>query len=656
MKRAVVGAIRGVRRHPEADRLSVCDVCIGDGRMRTIVCGAPNVRDGQFVAVLPVGSVLEYPKIDAVKAAPLEFGKLKIKKSKLRGQESEGMICSLQELGFVSSKVDLHQGIWDIDQAWVEESGVQVGDALPSEWEAKLAQVEIHTLESAREGFDRVVGTWKELKDIMDVSSLLQWDQQVMMPQSGGNSRGGVRATMSGIHYSKATAPEYAVALEEHMNNPGLSAFEKRSVELALRDYRHTNVVSSELVTEMTRLSSVCAERWAKAREMSKFQIVQPVFADLLALKKEAAKVQKEALPEYEYANEYHVMMSEYVSDVPPERVNDIFETVREELIPFVKSAKSPSESLMVSESDAFEIKKQHELSSFALKTIMGKDLFSQVRFDESTHPFSIALGAGDARITTRFLPLDMKEGLMATCHEMGHCLYELGLPKKARHFPAAQFLDVGTHETQSLFWERMVGQQQPFWRWLAPKVKQNFGYGSFIEGEPIDLANKLVSSVNILNPLNPIRVKADELHYPIHVMIRYEIEQELVSGELAVKDLPARWNHAYDKYLGIKVENDAQGCLQDPHFYMGALGYFPSYTIGAIGAVQLYDCMKAQVADVEQKIQGGDFKAIIKWLNENVHARGRMDRSIDALCEEVTGKPLDTNAYVDYLKTKYSA
>ena len=267
---------------------------------------------------------------------------------------------------------------------------------------------------------------------------------------------------------------------------------------------------------------------------------------------------------------------------------------------------------------------------------------------DISAHPFTVDAGHTDTRITTRYSTNIPFEGIMGTIHEVGHAMYEQGLNKEFAGLPVSNALSMGSHESQSLFWERMISQREEFWEHILPLIHEKLPHTKSATARDFYLAVNQVSR-------SLIRVEADEVTYPFHIVLRFEIEKGLIDGSIRVEDLPAVWQEKFKKYIGIDVPNDSKGCLQDVHWSGGSFGYFPTYTLGAMMAAQLFNYLEnTAMPDIKDKIRTGKFSDIKKWLNENLHEKGSLYASLDELLKSITGEPLNPKYFVSYLETKY--
>jgi len=564
------------------------------------------------------------------------------------------MICSLSELGFLDSGMNSDDGIYEVDSKLVEELNLKSGDEIPETIVDGNKYVFWKTL---RKDFEKtVLPQWQDINNLKEIQYLLSWDQQVLMPSSANTQRASQSTTIAGLIHEKESDFKYHNTVTSVSQNPALNRFERRSVELALQECTKSKAADPATMKELTRLGSECSERWGKARELGKFAIVQPIWKDLIEVTKQYAEELKNASESVSQQTFYDCLVDGFSKDVSTSTLTTIFETIRQGVLPIVQQVKKPSSDILEAPSNPFEIAKQESLSKFVIENVVGGKRFERLSIFKSRHPFAVCVAhAADVRVSSRLSPLDLKEGLMGSVHEMGHALYELGLPADQPSFPASKALDMAVHESQALFWERMIGQNRHFWKWIMPRVKKDFGYGRFdVSVSDDELVQALYESVNKVDGNNFIRVQADELHYPVHVMIRFFIERDLINGDLDVKDVPQRWNHDYHSYLGITPSNDSEGCLQDIHWYTGAVGYFPSYTLGAIGATQLFNSMDSEI-EIGSLVSKGQFEPIISWLEKNVHSHGAMDQNINSLMKRVTGKELDTEQYVKYLENKYA-
>ncbi|KIZ02696.1 carboxypeptidase Taq [Monoraphidium neglectum] len=386
-------------------------------------------------------------------------------------------------------------------------------------------------------------------------------------------------------------------------------------------------------------------QAWVEARKASDFSKFAPFLQQWVDVRREAAALIDPS------KDPYDVLLDDYEKGMTAARLDEIFEEVRGGLVPLIADLKSngqaPDDNWLAGD---YDTKDQAALCQ-EIALDMGFDL-DNGRLDVSVHPFTGGAHPTDVRMTTRFKTHDLTEGLTGAVHETGHALYEQGrnLSSEWRDLPVNSALSMGIHESQSLFWERMVALGLPFCKYMtAGKIRKHF------PAFPERPASDLYAAINVIKDPSFIRVEADEVTYGMHIVLRYEMERALISGELKVEDVPRVWNEKMQQYLGVTPENDAQGCLQDVHWSAGLFGYFPTYLLGAMYATQIYRHAAGQIPDLEAKIEAGEFKPLREWLNKNIHERGSLDASGDDLMTAVTGAPLTPSVFLGHLKSKYS-
>jgi carboxypeptidase Taq len=305
-----------------------------------------------------------------------------------------------------------------------------------------------------------------------------------------------------------------------------------------------------------------------------------------------------------------------------------------------------------IGNADALDVEipvtEQERFNAYVLKQIGFRT--DAGRLDTSTHPFSTGIGPGDTRVTTRFQSDQFVDALGSTMHEAGHAMYEQGIPRERRFGqPLAEAVSLGIHESQSRLWENHVGRSAAFWRWAADEARRFFA--PVLDGIAPE---SFFPAVNTIKP-HPIRVESDELTYNLHIMLRFDLERAMVRGDLSVRDLPAAWNDRMRSDLGLEIEHDAQGCLQDIHWSMGAIGYFPTYTLGNLYGAQFWQTLQHEHGEVDREMSHGRFDVVLDWLRERIHAHGRRFPAPE-LCRRVTGHDLDPGALIEHLSTKVDA
>lgn len=483
----------------------------------------------------------------------------------------------------------------------------------------------------------------EEITHLNGIMSTLSWDQEVMMPAGASEARAKQIAALAGIIHGRMTDPALGECLDE-LGEKRFNEFgdtEQCNIREAQRIYDSETKVPRWLVQELAELSSRGHSIWVVARQENKFIDFAPVIKRFLALKKEWAQCVWPDLKPYD-AN-----IDLFERGTTMEIITPIFEYLKEELIPLIHTIQNHSYQQDTSflEGD-FAFDKQEALARKIIQD-MGFN-FEKGRMDVSVHPFCGGSHPTDVRITTRYTNNNFIESLYAVIHEAGHALYEQGRPYDLMgDLPASESLTMGIHESQSLFWERMIAQNRPFCTYYFEMIRATFSDSlQFITEDSFYLA------INKCKP-NFIRVEADELTYPLHIILRYEIEKGLFDGSILVNDLPQVWDELMINYLGIKPPTDSVGVLQDSHWSGGAFGYFPSYTLGAIYACQFYMALLGEQPDIEKNIAAGNFGLIKKWLNEKIHCQGRL-YTPQQIVQLVTSEDLRPDYFVDYLKKKY--
>mmetsp|Transcript_14393 Transcript_14393/g.24611 ORF Transcript_14393/g.24611 Transcript_14393/m.24611 type:complete len:588 (-) Transcript_14393:118-1881(-) len=518
------------------------------------------------------------------------------------------------------------------------------------------------TLEEHSPSYKDLLEKLRTITHLNNAATVLRYDQQVFMPPTAAASRGKQMAVLASIAHERATSPEIGELIEKAIVDLGeLSATcgeggevkenedlktAKRILELEKKQFDKNTCIPSELAAKKASLEASANAAWVKARQTNDFSSFAPSLKDCFATAAEIATLQRGDSTEITL---YSQMLDEFEMGMPAERIDSLFSTVQSTLVPLIaKIRASPNAPSLQPLSGKFPIDAQKEAS----RKIVGGIGFDENngRIDVSVHPFTMALSGKDVRITSRFTEEEWYQGLMGTIHEGGHAMYEQNLPESELSVDSA--LSMGVHESQSLFWERHVGKSKEFYKWARPILVEAFDK----DGEEFTYSSEeLYGAVNAVDFTNLIRVDADELTYPLHVILRYNIERDVIAGDLDVDDIPARWNADMKEMLGVDVPNDASGCLQDIHWSFLAIGYFPTYLIGAIMAAQLSHYCKEDIPDMSDKIEAGEFEEIRKWLTKKVHMHGKRYKSLDELLLAEVGEELNPKYFIDYLTEKYT-
>ena len=497
--------------------------------------------------------------------------------------------------------------------------------------------------EGIKEAYSALVQRLQENNRLGGIMGILHWDQEVMMPSGAAESRAQQLGTLAGVLHEKTTHPEMGKLLEQlpEKNEGEFNDFEWCNISEARRDFDMATRTPKELVTELAELSSRAHQIWVKARSENKFSDFAPALKRLVDLKIKWAGY---VFPDMQA---YDANIDVYERGTSQTEITPVFDKLKAELIPLIKSIQDsgykPDTAILEGH---FPIEEQEALGR-KISEEMGF-IFDKGRMDVSVHPFCGGSHPTDVRITTRYREDNFVESLYAVIHETGHGLYEQGRMQDGRDLPVSEALTMAVHESQSLFWERMVAQGKPFCARYLPLLANTF---------PNNFTNisteKFYEAVNVSQP-SLIRVEADEVTYPMHVILRYELEKGLFDESIKVEDLPELWNAKMVEYLGVMPPTDTLGVLQDTHWSGGAFGYFPSYTLGAIYASQFYQALKQEIPDIEKQVEEGNLALIRGWLGAKIHQQGRL-LSVPALVRQVTGENLNPECFIKYLKNKYS-
>ncbi|MFN7983805.1 MAG: carboxypeptidase M32 [Vicinamibacterales bacterium] len=482
------------------------------------------------------------------------------------------------------------------------------------------------------------------IHDLRMANELLSWDQVVMMPAGGASSRAEQMATLETIAHERFTSAEIGQLLDR------LAAYEQslphESDEACLIrqtrvDYDKARKVPTELSAEMTRVSSLSRNAWAEARAKSDFSMFEPHLVQMLDLKKRYVDLFQPT------GDPYDVVLDDYERAMPTAEVAAIFAELKKAIVPLIAAIAERKDRA----GDAclhghFPKDAQRAFCLSIVKRFGFSD--EQWRLDPTTHPFATNTGLGDIRITTRYYEDFLSPSLFGTMHECGHGLYEHGVSPSLERTPVCQGASLGLHESQSRLWENIVGRSRPFWRCFYPQLQAAFP-DQFRE---VDLET-FYRAVNTVQP-GFIRVEADELTYGLHVILRFELERDMLAGRVQVKDLPRVWNERMREYLGVDVPNDAKGVLQDVHWSLGLFGYFPTYALGTIISAQIWERALAAMPDLPAQFERGEFSALREWLRTNLHCHGRKFTPKETL-EKVTGsKTIDVGPFVAYVRGKF--
>ncbi len=490
----------------------------------------------------------------------------------------------------------------------------------------------------------------KELRVIANfhgAASLLHWDQETFMPPGGGDARAEQIALLETLAHEHLVGEKITSSLGELVNlsngkpNPSLSTENQRLAAETWRTYHRAAALPPDFVEDLSKTTSRAQQIWADARKKNDFQAFAPWLEKIIQLKhKEIEYIGAKETP-------YDTLLDGFEPEMTSAEVTRLFNDVRDRLIPLVKKIK-------IANVDTGQevLKRKYDLDkqwAFGLDILkdMGYDL-NCGRQDRSAHPFTISFHPSDVRITTRIDEHDFLSGFSSTVHEGGHGLYEQGLSADWFGTPFGEAISYGIHESQSRLWENLVGLSRPFWEHYYPKLQKLFP-----ENLSETSLDQFYRAINTVKP-SLIRVDADEATYNLHIMLRFEIEKQIINEGIPVSELPTLWDDTMEEYLGIRPDKDANGVLQDVHWSFGGFGYFPTYALGNLYNVPILNQAKKEISDLENNIANGNLLELREWLRKNVHEIGRRKTAAELILS-LTGQPLSAEPFMDYLENKYT-
>jgi carboxypeptidase Taq len=494
-----------------------------------------------------------------------------------------------------------------------------------------------------KEKLDELKKRFVTVSDLRRAAAVLSWDQQTYMPPHGASARAEQLATLEKLAHEHFVADENGALLNDLAADAAQLPYDSDDasmIRVMKRDYDKAKRVPPALVEEMAHAGSLAFEAWHQARAESNFRLFQPHLEKNVELRIQLANY-------LGYQDRiYDALLDQFEPEMTSAQVETIFTPLKKEIIALTQAVARKSNAV----DDAvlhreYDEQKQWDFGLAVIRRI-GFD-FARGRQDKAPHPFTTGFALNDVRITTRVSKNFLSMMLFGTIHETGHALYDMGYGAELDRTPLGGAASLGVHESQSRLWENVVGRSRGFWQYWFPRLREVF---------PARLADQTVESFyRAINKVEPsfIRVEADEVTYSLHVMLRFEIENALVERKLKVADVPEAWNAKMKEYLGIVPPNDAQGCLQDVHWSYGDLGYFATYSLGSMFAVQLYEKAVRDLPAIPEQIARGEFAELLGWLRKNVHTHGRKF-TLDELARRVTGEPLQSRSYVAYLKRKF--
>jgi carboxypeptidase Taq len=487
--------------------------------------------------------------------------------------------------------------------------------------------------------YDSLVAKLKRAHTLGTITGLLGWDEQVYLPPESTDLRAEQLAAMAELHHAAASDPDIGKLLTElESSHDALDNDQRVVVREARRDYDRITRLPAAFVSEKARLGSAAYHAWTSARADADFGAFAPFLEKHLELARREAEYLGWGDRPYDYAIDKHD------PGLDAATITRLFAELKRDLVPLVRAIAGSSVKAETALFRGFPVDRQRTFLLEVTETLGFN--FRRGRFDVSVHPFCEGSGA-DIRMTTRFDENNPLDSLFSSIHETGHGLYEQGLPLTHQGTPLGQNAGMAVHESQSRMWENQVARGRAFWRFFEPKLRDAF---------PEQLADvssdALYLAINAVEP-TLIRVDSDEVHYNLHILLRFDIERRLFAGDLSVKDLPAAWNALSKELLGLEPSHAREGVLQDVHWSGGSFGYFPSYCLGNMIAAQNWAAVRSALPGLENDFAQGDFSRLLAWLRTNIHQQGRRHDAL-ALVKHVTGEELSPRHLIAYLRDRY--
>lgn len=486
---------------------------------------------------------------------------------------------------------------------------------------------------------ERLKALLATVSDLHATLALLQWDQQTCMPEAAAAGRAEQIATLSRLAHERATDPELGRLLEALEPAVDSESDDGALVRVALRDFRRATRLPPDLVEALARATALADPAWAAARQAADWGRFAPHLDQIVDLVRRTAEA---------YGYDEHPLdplIDLHEPGMTRARLAAVFAELRPALVPMIGAVAAQQDGREAPLHGAFAEAAQETFGREVVERF-GYD-WRRGRQDRAVHPFCTGIGPDDVRITTRFDRAFLSTALFSTLHEAGHAMYEQGIARAYARSPLAAGASTGVHESQSRLWENQVGRSRAFWRAFFPRLRELLPAAlGAVEPEAFYRA------INRAAP-TPIRVEADELTYNLHVLLRFELEADLLEGRLAVLQVPAAWNERMAKYLAVAPRDDAEGALQDIHWSSGAFGYFPTYTVGNLLSAQLYEAAVGAHPEIEEELERGAFDTLRSWLAERVWRHGRK-YDPDDLLTRATGRPMEPGPYLRYLREKF--
>ncbi|PGM49237.1 carboxypeptidase M32 [Bacillus sp. AFS053548] len=484
----------------------------------------------------------------------------------------------------------------------------------------------------------------RKMLNIEEAIGVLYWDLRTGAPKNAVIQRSNVIGQLSADVFKMSTSKDmahYLITMEEAISAGKCSLEVEKTVKYLRKQYDQNTKIPVDEFEAFVKCQAISESVWAEAKEENNFAKFEPYLTEIIEYKRKFV----------EYLGykdcKYDTYLDQYEPGMTVNKLDEVFSEVRNKLVPIVKAVSTSGKNFEKEEMKAFvSTQKQKDICEQLLASL-GYN-FDAGRLDPTPHPFATSLNLGDVRVTTKYHENNFEKAIFSTIHECGHALYEQNISKDLEGLPIAQGASLGIHESQSLLYEKIIGQSYEFWKSNYPKLKEQLN--GVLDNVSLDEFYKLINN----SKPSFIRIEADELTYPLHVMIRYEIEKDLLDGKIQVSELPSIWNKKMEEYLGIIPETDREGVLQDVHWSMGHFGYFPTYALGAMYAAQIKATMEKELTNFSELVETNDFQTILDWLKVNIHQYGAM-KEPQQILKDVTGEELNVKYFVEYLESKYT-
>ena len=496
--------------------------------------------------------------------------------------------------------------------------------------------------------YDELLELYKESALILTARNLINWDLETYMPPRGLQLRSEQLGLLNRLFHRSATDSTVGKLLEEAERNvDSLDEIKKRNIYLARKQYDEYTKIPEDLIGEYAKQQAITVETWKKAKAAKDWKMFEP----------ELKKMVEIATKRYEYliepkgvSNVYDAMIDFFEPKMLATEITKVFAELRDGLIPLVKKCADASEGLATDFLRKKVLAKtQHKIAT-DLSTLISYDVTTDNaggRLDETEHPFTTGY-YDDVRVTLHYHEDNLFAAIFAMLHEGGHALYELNLNPDWMYQPLGEAASYGIHESMSRFVENMIGRSSQFWKYYLPRLND------FTDNAFTGIAEEdFIKAVNLVRP-SKIRIEADEVTYSLHIIIRFEIEQDLFAGKIEISELPQIWNEKYKEYLGLDIQHDSEGVMQDTHWASGYYGYFPSYALGNVFDGMWLEKMNSEISQWLDDVEKGNLMTAIQWLKDNVHRKNKLYDPKD-LAEHITGKKMTSKPFLDYLENKYS-